>query len=84
METLVNKNIVFFVSSRIVKTTANEEHKCFRLKASLIIYFSFHLYVLRCSTVDPTMPIVYLKCRSIPPSIFVWFIPFQVFLIMLY
>ena len=46
----------------------------FLFESFTIIYFSFHFYVSR------RQSSVLGKCRSVPPSIFVWFIPFQVFL----
>ena len=80
---LLNKNIVFFVCSRIVKTFLLQvKNTLFLFENFTIIYFWLHLYILRRSPADPTTPIVCLsKCHSVPPSIFVWFIPFQVFLI---
>ena len=59
--------------------------QCFCSKASLLYIFCFistsydaHLLTRRrqSSVLD--------KCRSVPPSTFVWFIPFQVFLVMIY
>ena len=44
------------------------------------IFVLFHLYMSQ----QRSQSSVLGKCHSIPCSVFVWFIPFQVFLIMLY
>ena len=75
---------VAFLSSRIhlhlLYSTAEEGH-CDQ--AEIFIIISFHLYVSqRRSPASWTMlSSVLSKCRSVIPSIFVCFLPFQVFLI---